>query len=202
MVEFKDKKIIYAQNVDAENGSFALDKSPLKFETCRERFGRAWDETTDGWFFKHPPRKSVDVASFVLKTEAILKQSQFSKFSETNRDTVLWVEPSPFWKACRMRRSLLTILIRAGMVYDLKNDNYEHALFNQQYVTPTKRAVKRFLHGFTKYTGPSIAEGTLETTGWVRIFEGKDIEYIKTILVWPEETLYKPTYQREDVLWF
>lgn len=116
-VEFLNKKFIYSQNTDVKIGSFALDVSPLKFETCRERFAKHWDESTIGWFLKHPENKGKDVASFLVKTEEILKQKEFSKFSNTNRDSILWIEPSDFWKVCRLRRSLLTIIVRAGMFY-------------------------------------------------------------------------------------
>jgi hypothetical protein len=203
-VEFLDKKIIHSHNTDAKIGSFALDVSPLKFENCRERFAKYWDESTTGWFLKHPENKGKDIASFLVKTEYILKQKEFSKFSDTNRDSILWIEPSEFWKSCRLRRSLLTIIVRAGMFYDLKNDNYEDALFSQEYVTPTKRAVQRFLFGFTKYVGTDMDNNSsLEKKGWKTIFEGKDTEAIKSILVWPEdEDLYSPVFQEKGAIWF
>lgn len=56
-VEFLEKKIIHSNNTDVKFGSFALDVSPLKFETCRERFAKNWDESTIGWFLSIPRTK-------------------------------------------------------------------------------------------------------------------------------------------------
>lgn len=199
-VNFESKKTVLSNNIDVKYGSFALDSASLKFETCRERFAVQWTNEV-GWFLKHPPNKGKDVASFLLKTEAVLKQVENSKFSDTNRDTILWIEPSIFWKKCRIRRSLLTILVRAGMVYDLNKDNYEEALFNQEYVFSTKRAVQRFLYGFTNYVGPlEDISGTLDRRGWKTVFEGKSSDDIKTMLV-SSEGSYSPVFQGKDALW-
>ena len=83
-----------------------------------------------------------------------------------------------------MRRSLLTILLRAGMLYNKDRDNYEQALFTEPYIVPTKQAVMRFLYGFTKYAGPSMEPGTnLETKGWKMIFSKLKEEEIRRYLV-------------------
>lgn len=201
-VEFGPKKAVMSNNIDVKVGSFALDVSPLKFETCRERFARNFDENTIGFFLKHPSDKGYNVACFLRKTECVLQQTEFSSFSETNRDTILWIEPCAFWKECQMRRSLLTILVRAGMVYDFKNDNYEEALFKQEYASPTRLAIQRFLFGFTKYNGPlDNNTSTLERRGWKTVFQGKSISDIKTMLVCPDRS-YKPVFQGKESLWY
>ncbi len=172
MVEFGDKKTILSPNTGVAVGSFALDQPPLKFEMCRERFARSFFLSTKGFYFKHKTGDSRNVATFVSKTERILNIRKRSKFSETNRDSILWFEPCYFWKSCRMRRSLLTILLRAGTLYDLETDNYEEALFKHPYLVSTKQAVMRFMYGFTKYVGPPMKPGlTLEVKGWREVFK-------------------------------
>lgn len=199
--KFEDKKLIASHNIDVPSGSFALE-SPFRFETCRERFAKSWDENTRGWYFKHEENKGLNVASFLNKTEKILDLKEFSVFAKTNRKTILWIEPSDFWKECRMKRSLLTILVRAGILYEINTDNYEEALFQQTYLAHTKNAVLRFLFGFTKYIGPDIDSGTtLESKGWKTIFDGKDCEYVKRNLIFPESNCYIPVYKKEDALW-
>lgn len=201
-VEFLDKRIFVSVNVEAQPGHFALEDTPLKWENCRERFHKAFIETTDGFYFKHHPGQSCNVASFILKTESILNESIFSRFAETNRDTIMWIEPSKFWKCCQMRRSLLTILLRCGMLYELDKDNYEEALFKQEFIVPTKRAVMRFLYGFTKYFGPDLTTNTtVQISGWKAIFEAKNEADIKQMLVWPTDNPYTPSIELTSSLW-
>jgi hypothetical protein len=191
---FKEIKINPSMYIDVESGSFGLDVAPYRFETCRERFGSHWNSDAVGFYFKHPINYGYAVATFLKKTEIVLKQSVFSQYSMTNRDTILWIEPSDFWKCCRMRRSLLTILVRAGIMYDPRKDNYEEALFTEKLVKPTKFAVMRFLYGFTKYVGPNIDnQPDIESRGWKTIFESHDEEYIKNCLKWPDDKPYLPS---------
>lgn len=201
-VEFQEKRLITSQNVEAKPGHFALDATPLTWENCRERFAKMFKEDTVGFYFKHEANQSLNVASFVLKTECILKVEEKSKFAETNRASILWFEPSAFWKQCQMRRSLLTILLRCGILYNAEVDNYEDALFRQDYVIPTKRAVMRFLFGFTKYVGPDIStDATVQFKGWKTIFEGKSPAEIKQMLVWPDGNPYTPSVEMTETLW-
>ena len=193
-VQFKPDKTHNSMYCEVEDGSFCLDFYPYLYETCRERFGSQWHSDTKGFFFKHPKDKGSAVAIFLRKTEIILKQKIYSDFAKTNRDTVLWIEPSDFWKSCRMRRSLFTILIRAGMSYDPDIDNYEKALFGYKWAKATKSGVMRFLYGFTKYVGPTIDDqnGSLETRGWKFVFESRSKESIIEFLKWPEDNPDKP----------
>jgi hypothetical protein len=101
-----------------------------------------------------------------------------------------------------MRRSLLTIIVRAGMMYEPKQDNYEEALFAYKFVAPTRKAVMRFLFGFTKYVGPSIEEQpSIESRGWKSVFEGKDEATIKRYLTWPEPNPYIPEAPLSEAIW-
>lgn len=197
-----EKKIIKSPNIDARIGSFGPDKTPFNFVDCRETFARRWNRNTKGFYFKHKKGDGAKVASFILKTEKILRNRTFSKFSETNRDTVLWVEPSHFWRAARLKRSLFTILLRAGMKYNPDKDNYEKTLFAHEYIDPTRKAVMRFLYGYTKNVGENPnTNGGLETRGWYGLFRGKDEAHIKSVLVWPKNRKYVPPPKLKKDLW-
>lgn len=202
-VEFKEKRVITSLNINVIDGSFALDSSPLAFETCRERFAAHFKESTSSLFFKHPADRGENIAAFILRTEQILKEEEKSQFAMTNWNTVLSVEPSNFWRACPMRRSFFTILLRAGMNYDFTRNNYEDSLFSERYVVPTRRAVMRFLFGFTKYVGPElIGSATLLTAGWRTVFSDLDDFQIKSMLIWPaEHGKYVPQADLTSAMW-
>lgn len=193
-VQFKEKKVITATSVDAIEGSFALDTIPFRFENCRERFGKQWNAHTKGFYFKHPSHTGKNIAAFIVRTEEILGKKRHSKFAETNWDTILWVEPSVFWRCFRIRRSLFTILVRAGWNYS-GTDDYERVLFREAYLYYTQSAVRRFLFGFTKYKGPNLETfGSLESMGWRSVFAGRDDVYIKSILVRSGKNPYQLSY--------
>ncbi len=209
-VDFLPEKLIRSTNINGEDGSYGIDTVPFEFEKCREKFALNFKVGTTGFYFKHSGyngtvsgNKSVRVASFIKRTEIILEQTEFSGFALTNRATIVWVEPAMFWKSCRMRRSLFTILLRAGIFYNPESDNYEDALFSEQYVIPTQQAVMRFLFGFTKYVGPSMdggSDSTYEYKGWKYIFEAKDELTLKSYLVHPDKN-DKPIPELRKALW-
>ena len=96
----------------------------------------------------------------------------------------------------------MTVLLRAGILYDLEKDNYEDALFRQEYVIPTKKAVMRFLYGFTNYKGPEVVcTGTILVRGWKTIFEGKNEAEVRAWLVASPQMSYTPTVELETALW-
>src|SRR5512135_1483290 len=97
-VKLQPRKEIHALTVSASDNSFGLDVTPFFFENCREKFGKMWDQETPGFFFKHPEGTGRNIVAFIIKTERILKKRR-SKFAETNWTTILWIEPSKFWKS-------------------------------------------------------------------------------------------------------
>ena len=176
-------KFVQSLNVDVFDGSFAIDTIPLRFIKCRERFAKHFTSETHGLFFKHPAGKHANIKSFLAKTESILKESVLTEVSTTNLDTVSWIEPSFFWKSCEMRRSLLTVLLRSAIFYD---GDYEKALYSQEFLSFTAKAINRFLLGYTEYHGPSLrTEGEIQIRGWRSIFEGKNADEIEAILTKP-----------------
>lgn len=194
---FVGQKPIFMIDDVPEHGRFALDAIPPKqptWEKCREKFAALINIETTGFFFSHKTNQSENVAGFIAKSEEILDLPQRSQFSSTDQNIVMWVEPTPFWMDCWIKRSFLTILLRCGMYYDPELDNYEDALFGngddkdqaREYTHKTKLAVLRFMFGFTKFVMPSdISEptGNLQSKLWVEVFRERSIKELKTILV-------------------
>ena len=115
------------------------------------------------------------------KTEQIISgfssNCSQSTFEETNLNYAIWINPSNFWKNCQIRMSLFSILLRCGSLYNPEEDNYEEALFSQDYSKRTKPAVMRFLFGFTNFNGEQ------QNQGWVRTFENKKILELRNSLI-------------------
>lgn len=199
----KDKRFITSPNVDGKTGSFTLE-SPFSFEKCRERFAASFKSDTIGFYFLHNAGYLENVALFLLRTEEILEVPS-SEFALTNREYILYIEPSMFWRECSMKRSLLTILLLCGMVYDCDKNNYEEALFSHEYIKRTNAALMRFMFGFTRYTGPalvsSVCAPTLLTKGWVSTFDQKEPKHVREMLVLPEEKEPLVTMHFGDALW-
>lgn len=192
-------------------GNYALEAEPPKgvhWDHCREQFASKFNEITPGFFFSHPPGKSLDVGEFVAKFESITGFKQPSTFSETNKDNILWTEPSRTWLDCQMKRSLLTIILRCGMNYVVDEDNFDDALFGDHkesvYVKETRSATLRFMFGFTRFTG-NIAAITSSTSvvkhGWREEFKPLDDSTIRRRLVLPEGETREASIIGVESLW-
>lgn len=202
-VVFKEsKKISAIRSSSSRLGSYALLKTPLVFEDCRERFAPKIDKKTESFLFKHEKDAGENVASFILKTEKILKKRKFTQFSKTNVKDVICVEPTKFWMQNKMTRSLFTILLRVGISYNPEDDNYEEVLFSHHHIEITKNATKRFLFGFTKYVGDQPSgSGVLETFGWVTLLKDKTESEVKSLFVLPNKKQYKSTFDLREDIW-
>lgn len=202
-------------------GQFALEAEPPKgvhWDHCREQFAAKFTESVTGFYFSHPKDKGEDVAAFIVTFESIvaLNCSQnippLSLFGKTEKDTILWMQPSRFWTECYMKRSLLTALLRCGMNYSVQKNNFDEALFSEQfketvYLRETKPAVLRFMFGFTKYVGPvtySTSTGPYASIckhGWREEFKSLDNSTIRKRLVLPSESVSEPTIVGAESLW-
>ncbi len=162
-------------------GQFAvepLQDKALDWIVCRDRFTCYFTENTEGFYFSHLPGNGNNVSAFIFKTEVILTIAH-SEFDSTNRDYITWITPSLFWKESFIRRSLLTLLLRAGDNYDPKTDNYEEALYSNKWLRDSKLAVMRFLFGFTEF--PSAGPGW--KLGWGATFGEKSAEEVRRCLI-------------------
>jgi hypothetical protein len=181
-----NKKVPALSATSARSGYFAVDQEHIYFEGCRERFATHWNSRTKAIFFKHNPGAGKNIAAFIHKTEKIVNANMESKFALTNMDEVLWVAPSRFWMQCKMKRSLFTILLRAGRNYHIDSDNYEGALFGDSYANKTRQAIMRFLFGYTKYVGAKPGgSSTLESVGWVALTQSSTIYDLKKDFIAP-----------------
>ncbi len=187
-MEFLPTKTIKSLSFGGSNGSFSIDKARLEFHTCRERFAEVFNSKTEGIYFAHEKGNGENVAQFIKKTEEILQinPQRRSRFALTNRETILWVGPSKFWTECPMKRSLFTILLRAGLSYKIKTDNYEEALLKQSYASYTLPAVQRFMFGFTRFAAKATKHD-----GWYTTFYLTDQKAVRRLLVKPTQTTKK-----------
>jgi hypothetical protein len=179
-------------------GHFAVEGDySLTWDKCREQFSHKFIETVSGFYFCHPPNEGHKVAWFITKTEEIIGFCNYlhsydpTLFCETDREDVIWIEPSRFWMRQEMRRQLFTILVRAGMNYEPTLNNYEDALWAKDkmgntYAKETQLAVMRFLFGFTNYISDPAVAGYSNKTGWVNTFKDRDEQSVRRLLILPE----------------
>jgi hypothetical protein len=179
--------IIYVETpYRPEPGSFCMSKSNdgirhkvRGWHYCRDIFnGQLYNLKL--FFFSHELNMGQSVFDFMSKVENILDVQPRSHFGPTQRNTIMWVRPSRWWTIKAMRRSLFTILLRAGSNYNIDLDNFEEALYSNQYSLNTKYAVERFLAGNTLYVG--------KKRGWYKQFHETIVtpEQIDLLLVEPK----------------
>jgi hypothetical protein len=167
-------------------GLFALSANSIEWIKCREKFHRQFHGNVSGFFYSHTEEDNSgrSIAAFVLKTEEIIRLSQRvepSQFSRTNMRFAVWIQPSRFWRVCPVRMSFFSLILRAALSYKIEQDNYEAALYSDNLIRETREAIKRFLYGFTQFTGMN------NDAGWVNIFKPKDVHEICRNLILPQD---------------
>ena len=163
-------------------GLIAQDKLSKKYSwevqkwiTCRDNF-QADPTNIKKFLFVSGYNMGMNVIAFIDKFEATLGLRQITLMGLTQRKDTIWIQPTSWWTKYAMRRSLFTILLRAGRNYKRSKDNFEEALFSVIYTQRTKYALERFLNGNTRYTG--------KISGWYNQF------YWNTIHL-PKEEVHK-----------
>lgn len=148
--------------------------------SCRDIFHNIlWNLKV--FFFCVPARKGRAVSQFMEIIEEKLDVQPRSEFGPTQNNKIIWVKPSVWWTKLGMRRSLLTILLRAGINYSPKKDNFEEAINSDKYLSKTIYAFNRFMAGNTKYAGRKI--------GWYKQFYDMNLnnEDIDKLLIKPQK---------------
>jgi hypothetical protein len=207
MVNFGRKKSFnpsHAPYASPKAGAFAVDGEKISWVKCREQFAPKFSSYINGIYFVHEKDKGESVAAFILQAEKVLGVSykDRSAFSKTNKDCVIWVNVSPFWKECELRRSLLTILLRAGMNYSIEENNFSKTLFSNLYVKQTEMAIKRFFFGFVNFRGQMVmALNRTNRKGWVNIFKDAGVKDVKKILVKPAKKNPEDNFLAAGTLW-
>ena len=143
MTDFGPQVVVNEKQRKPKSDSFSIQREPLDWMYCRERFDSFFKCETEQFFFSVNPIHTQSVAQFIWKTEEILGQDKRTGFCRTNRNYCLAVRPSEFWRQCPMRRSLFTILLRCGSKYYPDQNNYEDALFSQNYLKDTENAIRK-----------------------------------------------------------
>lgn len=177
-----EKKVIDQIIPQPSPGSFSVT-NPIRFDHCRERFAGIFNESLSEFYYSH--KNSFEkLFEFIEKTEIIIGLVEKSRIIKTNYENIVLVQPSCFWRCCSLRRNLFTVFLRVGMVYE---GNYQEALLKENYSKQSINGIYRFLYGFTEYIGPPISptydQTSTITCGWVRLFNEKDPEYVKKMLV-------------------
>jgi hypothetical protein len=130
-----------------------LANNIIAWETCRDRF-QATSNPEGYLFFLFNcvnDSGSINVIEFIRMVEQIIKLPEKDSvvFKKTSVKGIIHVTMSLWWKY-RLRRSLLTALLRCGVFYtDHSGPEFEKALFSQVYTSGTRAAIERFLAGYT-----------------------------------------------------
>lgn len=135
---------------------------PSKWYTCREDFHGENHKRTRRILFTCGEHNAHNVADFINRIERILKipRDQRTFFAATGRSKIVWMQVSAWWYRYSIRRSLFTILLRAGKHYT--GENFDEIVSEATYLNNTQNAFTRFLQGFTKCTK--------RTVGWYKTF--------------------------------
>ena len=148
---------------------------------CREEF-QFLHKRSRRMIISHPLKAGNNIAAFVRKVEEKLGVKPFSVIGATNKGMFSWIYVSPFWSPW-MRKSLFTALLRTAVHYDKKKDNFNEALFIDEYMFTTLLAVKRFLDGYTHYT--EKIEKLNWKFGWVDQFKNIHADKLNMLLIKP-----------------
>lgn len=150
------------------------------WHSCRDKVqGVNPDLLRAGFIFTHDVGKGPGIAAFLNKVEEILDLPERTVFRETDLPKALWMKLAPFWVTSFMRRSFLTMALRCGAAYRPLEDNFDVAFQSITYAKETQPAIKRFLAGFTHYTGIVTTD---MTQGWHRVFLSQNADFARLYL--------------------
>lgn len=183
------------------------------WDHCREQFAAKFKKDVSSFFLSHADGRGRSVAEFVARFEEVLTSDigrnrfHHSRFALTSNDSVTLIKPSDFWRDCFFRRSLLTILVRSGQNYCPQAGNFDDCLFGQykecQFLKDTKKAVLRFMFGFTVFCGnePPSSGSTVVKHGWREEFEKSGEVEIRKKLALPAYVRRSYNIVGLDALW-
>lgn len=157
-------------------------KSQIDWERCRDRFQTKTDTNpVESFLFYHKDGTGDNVIKFLKTFEAACNcpLDQCVTFKKTTNKNVLFVGLSEWWKY-RVRRSLLTALLRCGQNFTTDTgDGFQQALNSEYYLASTKDAVEKFLAGHTAIK----MQKNISFPGWYAFFNGKSKDQIEKCLV-------------------
>jgi hypothetical protein len=170
------------KNIQGSFGVWAPGQASVNWQGCRDRFHQESDpDAVKSFLFFHQDKVADHVIDFIKTVEEIIKLKDCDrlKISKTDNKNVLFIEMSPWWKY-RVRRSLLTALLRCGQNYTERTAKaFDKALYSFYYTASTKYATQRFLEG---HTGSAIKKNQ-QFGGWYQYFFNKQTPDIDKTLV-------------------
>lgn len=164
-------------------GSFALVQSGWEdgnltlgdWVYCRDSWHSSYSGNMQHMAVYHNATQGPNIAAFVRKFEVAMKHTRFTEIGATSLNRVSWVKPADFWLRSNMRKSLFTILLRAGMSYRRSKDNFDAVLKSNAYLRSTGNALKWFMSGHTWFNDRT-------SSGWLNHFHNMTQERVKSAL--------------------
>lgn len=168
------------QNINGALG--IVGNGTIDWLRCRDQFqAKTEARPVDSFLFYHAAGTRDRVINFIRTVESAANcpKDMVLTFKPTSHKEVLWVGLTAWWKH-RVRRSLLTALLRCGQNFDQDNAvGFKKALDSQYYVSGTKLAMEAFLAG---RSAVKLAK-TMPFTGWHAFFAGKNRNQVEECLV-------------------
>jgi len=129
------------------------------FRACLEEANRCFTRPEDkSMIFHGHPNRSINIRNLISYFEDKLNLKIKSQVFATNIETITAIRISPFWMDCRLKKTLLFILIRAGQEFkvNVPAGTLEHVAFasllgSQDYLPKLKNMIELFLDGYTKF---------------------------------------------------
>ena len=163
------KPISYAKYTLLENNVYFV----RQWYRCRDLWQVKMGKP-DVFFLAHKNGKSKNIIEFMKQVENILNLEQKSEYGLTQKKFIIYIKPSKWWLDKAIKKSLFTLLLRCGSIYN--KNNFQQALISEEYLEKTKESVDRFLSGHTNYNG--------KVRGWYNQFfiRNPSSEQIKCLL--------------------
>lgn len=145
-----------ASTVYKNVGNFGyFDENMLTWTHCRELFHGYVRE--NDFFFSVDKNQIPHLIDFISKVEELLKITERTVIMYTNKENVVFVQKSKFWKLQCIRFSLFSMLLRAGLDHkegkDIFCTMFDENNKNSKYLRDTEKHVRGFLLGKIWYTG-------------------------------------------------
>jgi hypothetical protein len=157
----------------------------ITWEGCRDRFQSTSEPVAYTEFLFYCKAGTANhVIDFIRTVEELIGLAQEDRVSlkKTSANDIIYVQFSNWWKY-RVRRSLLTALLRCGQDYTERTAiRFRRALYSQYYTAATKPAVEQFiLKGRNAVKGLKKNHGF---SGWHQMFaHAKDDAAVRKYLV-------------------
>lgn len=178
-------KLFYKRNKKVKPPTYGSESSFCEenrdiWYICREEFHwyvkkwRPFYYKVSG--YKQTPLKEIvnRLVRFVKTVESAIgiPEKDRCHISKTNHEEIIHVSPGNFWRHSKIKRSLLTLLMRIGEFYK-PGDDWKEILHKKcPYLkrgTPAYKAILRLTNGYTKLKLPPAFDEE-EISGWVSCF--------------------------------